>query len=272
VPVSTPVFHFSLFLIWATNGLTDAVIAETDWKEFFNQQAPTYLENGFTKWTVSEVTFLEDVMSLKAGMSILDIGCGVGRHSIELARRGFEVTGIDLSPGMLAQARAGAEEAAVSIRFLEGSATDFNLNEQFDAVICLCEGGFGLVGMGEDPVAHDLAILRQAHHHLSPGGPFVLTAMNGYATIRAMTDEHVASGAFDPATMVSRYADEWDLPGGRQSMTIRERLLIAPEVVAMLRHVGFEVLHVWGGTAGEWGKRSLKLDEIEAMYVAQKPV
>ncbi|MBV6458205.1 MAG: Ubiquinone biosynthesis O-methyltransferase [Fimbriimonadaceae bacterium] len=245
--------------------------AETDWKAFFDHEAPTYLENGFTKWTFSEVTFLEEVMSLTPGMTILDIGCGVGRHSVELAKRGYVVTGIDLSPGMLAQAQSAAEGASVEVRWVEGNATNFDLGEQFDGVVCLCEGGFGLVGLGEDPVKHDLAILRRTYEHLAPGGFFVLTAMNGYATIRAMTDEHVASGAFDPATMVSRYVDDWELPSGRQSMAIRERLLIPPEVVAMLQHVGFSVEHVWGGTAGEWGKRPVKLDEIEAMYVARKP-
>ena len=53
-------------------------------------------------------------------------------------------------------------------------------------------------------------------------------------------------------------------------MQIRERLLIPPEMVSLLRHVGFTVEAVWGGTAGEWGRRPIKLDEVEAMYVAVK--
>lgn len=71
--------------------------------------------------------------------------------------------------------------------------------------------------------------------------------------------------------MLARYVDEWELPEGRVAMMIRERLLIPPEMVAMLRHVGFEVLHVWGGTAGDWGERPVKLDEVEAMYVCKRP-
>lgn len=241
-----------------------------DWKAFFDAHAPRYLENVFTKWTGTEVDFLIELMGLKAGQSLLDMGCGTGRHAVEFARRGFKVTGVDLSTGMLEQARQAASEAGVEVDWIEADATQFTTDEAFDTAICLCEGGFGLIGENEDGVAHDLAILRNIHAALKPGSPFVLTALNGYSIIRQMTDEHVTEGRFDPATMLAVYTDEWKLPEGPTQMLVRERLFIPPEVVAMMRHVGFEVEHVWGGTAGEWGKRPLKLDEVEAMYVARR--
>ncbi|HMS54460.1 MAG TPA: hypothetical protein PKA27_03590, partial [Fimbriimonadaceae bacterium] len=139
-----------------------------------------------------------------------------------------------------------------------------------DAAVCLCEGGVGLAEHSEDPIAHDLAIFKSIYLALRPNAPFVLTAMNGYAVIRQMTDELVAQGRFDPASMLSVYEDEWDLPEGKRTMKIRERLLIPPEMVAMLRHAGFAVESVWGGTAGEWGKRPVKLDEVEAFYFCWK--
>lgn len=58
----------------------------------------------FAKNTVKEVDFLLEELSLQQGGSILDVGCGTGSHSIELAKRGFFVTGLDLSSGMLARA------------------------------------------------------------------------------------------------------------------------------------------------------------------------
>ena len=97
-----------------------------------------------------------------------------------------------------------------------------------------------------------------------------MTAMNGYATIRRATDEFVEQGSFDPGTMVMAYADEWELPEGKVPMLIRERLFIPPELASMLHHAGFAVEHIWGGTAGEWGERPLKLDEIEVMFTAHK--
>lgn len=241
------------------------------WKELFDGHAPRYLENVFTKWTPTEVTFLEEVCSLAAGSTILDLGCGVGRHAIEFAKRGYAVTGVDISPGMLAEAKRGATEANVEVEFVESNACTFRNGRKYDFVMCICEGGFGLINEGEDAIGHDLAILRTAFEHLKPGGYFVLTALNGYMTIRQMTDEAVAAGAFDPATMNSHYQDTWKLPEGEKQIVIHERLFIPPEIVALLHHVGFEVLNVWGGTAGEWGKRPIKLDEIEAMFVAKRP-
>lgn len=250
--------------------LSDSV-APPSWQAFFDSHAPHYDENVFTKWTTTEVSFLVDLLSIKPGASILDIGCGTGRHAIEFAKRGFDVVGVDLSEGMLAVATQKAAEANVSPEFFQANAVDFRTERRFDAVLCLCEGGLNLVDPGSEPIRHDLGILTTAFQHLKPGGRFVTTVLNGYQTIRQMTDELVQGGAFDPATMISQYRDNWKLPEGEREISIRERLYIPPEFVAMLRHVGFEVEYVWGGTAGEWGRRPLKLDEIEAMYVAKKP-
>lgn len=241
------------------------------WRDFFDAHAPYYEQNAFTKATVAEVTFLEEVLELQAGARILDIGCGTGRHCIELAKRGYVATGVDISSGMLQVARDNASNAGVAVEFIEMDARLFRSETQFDHAICLCEGGFNLVDHDDDPIAHDLGMLRSAFENISPNGRFVLTCLNGYQVIRQMTDEAVAKGSFDPATMISRYQDTWELPEGERIMMIRERLFIPPEVVAMLRHVGFEVLSVWGGTAGEWARRPIKLDEIEVMYLARKP-
>lgn len=228
------------------------------------------MENAFTGNTRQEVDFLLDLFDLLPGSHILDMGCGTGRHSVEFAKRGYRVTGVDLSEGMLNQARKAARQSKVDVEWIHADATTFSSDILFDAAVCLCEGGLGLIESQEDPVFHDLSILKNIYNSLRPNAPFCVTAMNGYATIRQMTDELVQNGRFDPATMVSQYEDEWDLPDGKKLMQIRERLFIPPEFVALLRHVGFSVEGVWGGTAGEWGKRPIKLDEIEAMYFSWK--
>lgn len=240
------------------------------WREFFNRHAPHYDENPFTQNTRFEVDFMLELFDLPDGARILDMGCGTGRHSIELAQRGYAVTGVDISAGMLAVAHGHALASGVSVDFVESDGTAFIASAPFDAAICVCEGGFGLTDLQDEPVSHDLAMLRSIHSALKQGAPFLLTALNGYAIIRQMTDEMVEQRQFDPSTMIAVYEDTMNLPEGTVQMLIKERQFIAPELVAMLHHVGFRVEHVWGGTAGEWARRPIKLDEVEVMYVARK--
>lgn len=242
----------------------------TSWQQFFDLHAAHYDENVFTKNTLAEVEFFLGLFPLAKGARILDVGCGTGRHSIELAKRGFQVTGLDLSSGMLDVAKGKAQDARVEVEWIHGDATNFTVDKPYDAAMCVCEGAFGLIGSDDDPETHDLNVLKCTAAALRTGGGFLLTALNAYGAIRRFTDENVQGGAFDPATMVAEYEDEWDLPEGKKTLTVRERLFIAPEVTRMLREAGFRVNAVYGGTAGNWGRRPIILDEIEAMYVATK--
>ena len=75
------------------------------WETFFDGHAPHYSEEPFTRNTAAEIEFLVAELKLAEGASILDIGCGIGRHAVPPAQRGYRVTGVDVSQGMLAQAR-----------------------------------------------------------------------------------------------------------------------------------------------------------------------
>lgn len=240
------------------------------WQTFFDSHAPHYMQNVFTKNTVAEVDFVLEELGLPPGSRILDMGCGTGRHSVELARRGYRMTGVDLSAGMLAQARQAATAAGVEVEWVQSDATQFQATSQYDGAICLCEGAFGLLGLDDDPVEHSLAILRNISQALKPGAGFVLTTLNGMAVIRKMTQADVAAGHFDPATMTTVEAEEWDFPEGKRMVHMRERRFVPTEIILMGRMEGLEVRHIWGGTAGRWGRRPIDLDEIEFMVVARK--
>lgn len=240
------------------------------WQQFFEQQAEAYDENGFTKNTIAEVTFLLQLYPVPKGASILDVGCGTGRHAIEFARRGYQVVGVDITEGMLTVARRKAEEAGVSVEFVQADARTFDLGRQFDYAVCLCEGGLGLLERGEDAYEHDGAIFERTRAHLKPNAPFVLTCLNGYSVIRQMQDQFIADGMFDPASMVSFYEEDLDTPNGPVKTRIYERLFIPPEVLRLLQEKGFVVDNVYGGTAGSWGQRPLSLDEIEMMVLARR--
>lgn len=241
------------------------------WQQMFDGHAEHYDQNPFTQHTEREVDFFLGLYPITPGSRILDVGCGTGRHAVELAKRGYRVTGLDISEGMLQVARRKAEAAGVSVDFVHTDATDFAFPDLlFDAAVCLCEGAVGLIERGENAETHDCAIFRNIAAALRPNAPFLLTAMNGYAVIRQMKDEIVHEGRFDPATMVSFYEDDWMLPEGARRVTIYERLFIPPEIARLLRDAGFVVDNIFGGTAGHWGRRPVSLDEVEAMFVCRR--
>ncbi len=246
--------------------------ASNEWEQFFDSFAPEYMNECFTKNTVGEVDFLVERLNLAPGSSILEIGCGTGRHSVELARRGFKVTGIDISAGMLAQAESAARAAGVEIEFVQSDATKYVPARQFDAAICLCEGAFCLLGSGDDPLSHDLAILNVISSALKPGGVVMITVLNACRHIRMHSNADVESGLFDPISMTVQSTMECDTPSGRKSIVVRERSYVPTELALMFRVAGLEVDHIGGGTAGNWGVRTLDLDEIEIMVVGRKPV
>jgi len=238
------------------------------WETFFDAHAPIYDENTFTKNTLKEVDFLIEELALKPGAAILDVGCGTGRHAVELAKRGYKVTGIDISAEMLKEAREKAKAAGVEANFIRADATDFNLPAKYDAAICLCEGSFGLLGHRDDPINQPLYILSNISKSLKKKAKLILTVLNATFMIRRFTNQDVAEGRFNLLTM----EESSELPPreGMFPSKMRERAFVPTELTLLCRMAGLDVLNIWGGTAGNWGRRNIDLDEIELMLVAQK--
>lgn len=126
---------------------------KSEWEEFFDAHAPIYEDNIFTKNTLREVDFLIEELAVEKGGSILDVGCGTGRHSIELARRGYAVSGVDLSSEMLARAKAAARSAGVNVNWVHSDATSFSLPDKYDGAICLCEEPLASLARAMIPLA-----------------------------------------------------------------------------------------------------------------------
>jgi len=244
---------------------------QNEWEFFFDRHAPHYMDNAFTKNTLKEVEFIIEELMLPAGSRILDIGCGAGRHSIELSRRGYKMTGVDISIGMLNEVRRSAARMGVNIDLIHADAVEFKAEKEFDAAICICEGAFGLLGSEDDPYQHDLYILRNINEALKSDGMLILTALNGMLKIRGATHEAIANGTFDPLTLTEIYPHEYvNLEGDKKKIIVRERGFIPSELVLMLRITGFRVKRIWGGTAGNWKRRAVDLDEMEMMVIARK--
>jgi len=240
------------------------------WEYFFDKHAPEYMDNIFTENTDAEVDFLEEELELEKGNSVLDIGCGTGRHSLELARRGYNVTGIDISEKMLDKGREIAEEENLDIEFIKANAVDFKLKKRYDGAVCLCEGAFGLLNMGEDPMERDIKILKNISNCLKPGGKFILTALNGLRKIREYSDEDVETGRFDPINVVEYFPAKEIIDEAPDDMILQEKGFLATELKLMHDAAGLAVENFWGGTAGDWNREVVKMDEMEIMVVSIK--
>lgn len=242
---------------------------KTSWERFFDEHAAVYDENEFTKNTLAEVGYVEKELSLSPGAAILDVGCGTGRHSIELAKRGYAVTGLDFSSAMLAKAKQAARAAGVDVNWIQSDATRFSFPGKFDAAICLCEGAFGLLGQGDDPIAQPLAIVKNISRSLKPGGKAMFTVLNGVAMIRRQKNEDVAAGHFDPVALVT--SGEYPPREGCEPIAVREHGFVGTELVLLFGLAGLGVERLCGGTAGSWRTGGgLDLDEMEIMVVARK--
>jgi ubiquinone/menaquinone biosynthesis C-methylase UbiE len=240
------------------------------WRYFFDEYAPKYKNESYVKNTTAEVDFLLEELNLPAGSKILDIGCGTGRHSLELARRGFQITGIDISQNMLKEAKKVRDREELPAKFICADAVDFSLNEKFDGCICLCEGAFGLLSSQEDPFTRDFRILRNIYRVLHPQAKFVLTALNGLRMIRKYSEKDVDEGRFDPVGIVEIYPLQQNLANAPADIMIKEKGFLATELKLMLEKAGFTVENIWGGTAGSWNRQRLLMDEIELMVISQK--
>jgi hypothetical protein len=90
--------------------------------------------------------------------------------------------------------------------------------------------------------------------------------LNGYSTVRRHSQADVEKNVFDPLTL-SEVSECCDASG---PFTVRERGFVPTELVLLFRAAGLNVLHIWGGTAGEWRRGKINLDEMEIMVVAEK--
>jgi SAM-dependent methyltransferase len=155
-----------------------------------------YLRYSFTKGTAQEVEFLVTELGLQEGMRVLDVGCGPGRHAYLLAGHGIAVHGIDISHRFVELAQANAPAGATFERL---DARCLPYDAEFDAVICLCQGAFGL--MTAD--GHDATVLSGMARALMPGGRLALSAFSSYFVVK-----HWPGAEFDAATGVNHERTE----------------------------------------------------------------
>jgi SAM-dependent methyltransferase len=139
------------------------------WREFFSDVAVDFwLSVPTAEQTRAEVDFLQKVLRLPPGARVLDVPCGGGRHALELAARGHQVTGVDLSTDFLKAAREQAAQRGLVVAWEQREMVDLPWHSEFDGAFCF-GNSFGYL---DD--AGNAAFLKAVARTLKPGGRFAL--------------------------------------------------------------------------------------------------
>ncbi len=217
----------------------------------------TYLRYSFTRGTQQEVAFLVDALGLGGGHRVLDVGCGPGRHSLALRARGIPTVGADVALPFLRAAGPG-EWVRSDARALPFPAA------AFDAVICLCQGGFGLLGgHGEAGALAEMARV------LRPGGQVALSAFSAYFAVRYLE----YGDTFDAAQGVNHERSEVRNAEGAEAVFDLWTTCFTPrELRLMAVAAGLVVRDLWSVTPGSYARRPPDLEHPEWLVVAAKPI
>jgi SAM-dependent methyltransferase len=222
-----------------------------------------YLRNAFTKGTEQEVDFLVGALELTPGMRVLDVGCGPGRHALALAHRGFEVVGVDHSPDFIELARGAADADHLTATFVELDVRELAYDGEFDAAICLCQGGFGLLGGRDEP-----GVFRRITRTLRRGGALAVSAFSAAFAIRHLEDGE----EFDPATgVLHEKATVRDSDGREERFDLWTTCFTPRELELLAASAGLEGVTVHGVSPGAYVAQSPTLDHHELLLLARRP-
>jgi len=128
----------------------------------------------WTEETKQQVDFLIKALHLRGNEKILDLACGFGRHSLEFARRGFSVVGVDITKEYIEDAKNTAEKEKLPARFLHMDIRDIPFFEEFDVVLNMADGAIGYLENDEE----NLKIFRVISKALKPGGKHFMDIMS----------------------------------------------------------------------------------------------
>lgn len=241
------------------------------WQTLFDEKyLKTYVDILNPEAAKQQVSFIIKKLNLKKGAKILDLACGHGRHAIELARRGYDVTGLDYSKHFINIARETAKKFKIDVKFVQGDMRRLSHVNKFDAVINMFTS-FGYFDDEND----NIKVLNKIARALKPGGKFLIDLNNAVRTIINMVEEGkkvkktrfltinkkdklsnglvvITKNEWNPATMRWSMARSWKEKGKFKSYKTNIRLFVFPELKHLLEENGLMVKNVWGDFNGSF--------------------
>ncbi len=124
--------------------------------------------------TINQVDFIIEQLDLKGDERILDLACGYGRHSLEFAKRGFEVVGVDITPEYVSDGNENAEKNNQNAKFICSDIRDVNFENEFDVVLNLADGAIGYLENDDE----NLKIFQVISKALKSGGKSFMDIMS----------------------------------------------------------------------------------------------
>jgi 2-polyprenyl-3-methyl-5-hydroxy-6-metoxy-1,4-benzoquinol methylase len=250
------------------------------WYEtLFENYGKAYDNESFTQGTIGECDFIEQELNFNKSLKLLDVGCGTGRHSIELSKRGYSVTGIDLSESQLACAREKAIKENLKINFLKSDARNLPFSKEFDVAIMLCEGGFPLMETDE----MNFEILKSVTKSLKDKSKFIFTTLNGLFPLYHSVEKFFAansvgdnatyrSNTFDMMTFRDHnITDIVDDSGNKKTLDCNERYYVPSEISWMLKSLGYKKIEIFGAKLGAFSRNEkLTTEDFEMLVIAEK--
>ena len=225
------------------------------WKDFFSGLIVEFWQNVMpADATRADCDFFEKSLSLAPEARVLDAPCGHGRFALELTRRGFRVTGVDISQDFLAAARADAAAEGLVVAWRQSDMRDLPWQGEFDAALC-AGNSFGYF---DD--AGNAAYLAAVARCLKPAGRFLLesgwVAESQFPNFRSERDIDAGGvhfegrNIYDPAN--GRVENQYTVTKGTtiERRTASHRIYTVSQLLAMCRAAGFEGFECFGATDG----------------------
>lgn len=229
----------------------------TAWYEentFWMRTADLLFSKAHWERAPAEVARMVDLLKLEQPAHVLDIPCGPGRHSIELAQLGFGVTGVDLTAAYLENARQLADNYKTEIELVQADMRAFVRDEAFDVVINM----YTSFGYFEDP-EDDNRVLENWFRCLKKGGLLLIDLMGKEVLARILTPnrwkEYNNKIIIEKPSITQNWGwvqNEWIIidESGTHTFNLGHRLYSAVELIGAVEKVGFRSVEVFGGLSG----------------------
>ena len=249
------------------------------YESLFENYGQKYDNESFTRGTIGECDFIENELNHDKSLRILDVGCGTGRHTIELTNRGYLVTGIDFSQSQLNRAIEKAKVKNLKIDFQQQDARHLTFNDDFDIAIMLCEGGFPLMESDE----MNFEILKSVTRSLKRKGKFIFTTLNGLFPLYHSVEEFCSSATeqgnatyrsntFNLMTFRDHNTTEFeDDFGNKKILECNERYYVPSEITWLLKTLGYKKIDIMGARLGQFSREhKLTTEDFEMLVIAEK--